>query len=253
MLAVATVLAACSSPDDSGPDDGTDGGTDAGAPLDANGAAILLEPGVYNGPTQSAETALAVWSDEQRVGRLFAGDGLGFDVSFPAGEGALLTPLDGVCEMCGDGPWVVDIERLIGEAGWQYRLTVVDDAVGAGFDSLIMVPSDGFKPEFAPAQEFDVWVGDFFALAPAVSPAVLQSQCELSVNRASGAIESFSCQNDDSTWSSEVADSWDGQGGFETEAARFVGEFGGDPSFETFEGQVLVGDDIVGAFEAVKL
>ena len=238
-------------------DPGADAGGDTGG--DANSfVAPTIAAGLYNtdedAPPDEA-AALAVWEDgEQLRGRLAVGGDRGFAVEF--GDVATLTPLDGACASCPNQTWDLVVED-VGDRG--VRLTVAASDLGPGFNGLIMVPHDGFKPEIAPLPGADVWIGKVVALSGEFAEQpIVDSRCELSVGTATSTITSFSCRDvaTSSPWIEEVATSWESDANgatFETVGARFEGSFEGGEDFQTFVGRVVVEGEVAGVFDLAKL
>lgn len=237
---VALLLVGCSSP----ADDNT-----TTEPVNTTGAAPDVAEGLY--ADSEAEASLAVWGQDGDLGgTLILAGARGFSVNM--GDVVTPAPLAGACDGCPDASWTLDVTRV----GTSLSIAVAaHDGDGPGFGSLIMVPHDGFKPEFSPGPGVAVWTGRVVAASAEVSAApVLDQNCEISVDLADDTIASFGCFGIDteSGWTAEIQDSWsidETSVSFETSAARFDGGVSGD----VLSGRVLLGDAAVGAFEFLKL
>ncbi len=240
LTALVLLSAACSSAD-APPDD-----------VHATGLATPIEAGLYEGSATGSDdsASLAVWIDDDSPhGTLALGESKAFRFT-RVDDVLMLVPLAGGCPGCTDSSWALHVVAQ----DQQLVFSVAASTVSPGFDGLIMVPHDGFKPEFSPAPGIELWTGVIVAASAAIPDApVLDRDCELSTSLETSEIVAFDCLDlpTDSPWTAEVADSWhvdDPAASFETSGARFVGETVGD----RLRGRVLVDELVVGVFEFVR-
>lgn len=241
----------------------TDAGPDGGLPSDV----LVIPPGVYEGSSETdGETVsidAALWGlDDATHGRLIVHrpttDARAFSLTI-TGDVATLVPVDGACPSCEPDGWTATLSV----SGTSIRLEpqIAAAATHAGID-VLLVPSDGFKPEQAPLGHVLVG-GPVTAVDPRFEPAAFASECQLSYDDAG--LIAFSCLAE-GDWSevipesfqrSEATVSWsirsaEGEltfkGDFSADGKSLTGTVVPSDRYNTSDAAEVDPQDVVGAF-----